>query len=72
MQGLAGNKTLLPLKPEGSPFQGSHPILAQVLKSLPAGPKALVIHHYKEEVMGLDDITALLKAQKIFAAFHPA
>lgn len=50
MKGFAGNKTLLPLKPDGSPFQGTHLILAQVLKSLPPGPKALVIHHYKEEV----------------------
>ncbi len=58
MQGFGGNKTLLPLIPTGSPFQGDRPILLHILESLPPGPKAVVIHHRKEEVVeatrGLD------------------
>jgi bifunctional UDP-N-acetylglucosamine pyrophosphorylase/glucosamine-1-phosphate N-acetyltransferase len=51
MKGFDGSKTLLPLAPEQSPFQGTHPILLHILNSLPPGPKALVIHHRKEELM---------------------
>ena len=51
MKGFDGNKTLLPLVPVQSPYQGTHPILLSILDSLPPGPKALVIHHRKEEVM---------------------
>ncbi len=53
MKGFEGNKTLLPLVPEQSPFDGNHSILLQILDNLPPGPKALVIHHKKEEVMGI-------------------
>ena len=51
MKGFDGNKTLLPLVPSLSPFEGTHPILLNILKSLPPGPKALVIHHAGEQVM---------------------
>ena len=51
MKGFDGNKTLLPLVPARSSFEGSRPILLHILVSLPPGPKALVIHHRKEEVM---------------------
>jgi bifunctional UDP-N-acetylglucosamine pyrophosphorylase/glucosamine-1-phosphate N-acetyltransferase len=51
MQGFSGNKTLLPLAPNGSPFEGRHPILLHLLANLPAGPKALVVHHGKEDVI---------------------
>ncbi|MFC1820608.1 NTP transferase domain-containing protein [Thermodesulfobacteriota bacterium] len=51
MKGYKGNKTLLPLIAGPSPFEGSHPILLQVLNCLPPGPKALVINHGKEEVI---------------------
>jgi bifunctional UDP-N-acetylglucosamine pyrophosphorylase/glucosamine-1-phosphate N-acetyltransferase len=51
MKGFEGNKTLLPLVPAGTPFQGSHPILLHIIRSLPPGPKALVVNHKKEEVM---------------------
>jgi len=51
MKGFEGNKTLLPLLPGKSPFQGSRPILIHVLESLPPGPKAIVIHHRKEDVI---------------------
>jgi len=53
MKGFEGNKTLLPLVPGQSPFDGSHPILLQILDNLPPGPKALVIHHKKEEMIGI-------------------
>ncbi|MBW2610478.1 MAG: NTP transferase domain-containing protein [Deltaproteobacteria bacterium] len=51
MKNFNGNKTLLPLVPGSSPFEGSHPILLHILDSLPAGPKALVIKHRKEDVI---------------------
>ena len=51
MKDFKGNKTLLPLVPGASRFEGSHPILLQILKHLPPGPKALVVHHKKEAVM---------------------
>lgn len=50
MKGFEGNKTLLPLVPGPSPYQGSHPILITILRSLPPGPKGLVVNHKKEEV----------------------
>lgn len=51
MQGFSGNKTLLPLEPEGSPFEGRQPILLHLLANLPPGPKALVVHHCREAVI---------------------
>jgi bifunctional UDP-N-acetylglucosamine pyrophosphorylase/glucosamine-1-phosphate N-acetyltransferase len=51
MKGFEGNKTLLPLVPEGSPFVGRRPILAHILESLPPGPKAVVVNHRKEDVI---------------------
>lgn len=58
MKGYEGNKTLLPLIAGKSPFEGSHPILLQIIENLPAGPKALVVNHRKEDVIrttsGLD------------------
>jgi bifunctional UDP-N-acetylglucosamine pyrophosphorylase / glucosamine-1-phosphate N-acetyltransferase len=58
MKGYEGNKTLLPLIAGKSPFEGSHPILLRIIENLPAGPKAIVVNHKKEDVMeitsGLD------------------
>jgi bifunctional UDP-N-acetylglucosamine pyrophosphorylase/glucosamine-1-phosphate N-acetyltransferase len=58
MKEFNGNKTLLPLVPGKSPYEGTHPILLHLLRSLPSGPKAVVIHYRKEDVMaatrGLD------------------
>jgi bifunctional UDP-N-acetylglucosamine pyrophosphorylase/glucosamine-1-phosphate N-acetyltransferase len=58
MKAFEGNKTLLPLVPGRSPYEGTHPILLQLLRSLPPGPKAVVVHYRKEDVMaatrGLD------------------
>lgn len=51
MEGFDGNKTLLPLLPSGSPYEGSSPILLHVLDSLPPGPKAVVVNHRKEAVI---------------------
>jgi bifunctional UDP-N-acetylglucosamine pyrophosphorylase / glucosamine-1-phosphate N-acetyltransferase len=51
MKDFKGNKTLLPLVPGVSRFEGSHPILVQILNHLPPGPKALVVHHKKEDLL---------------------
>ncbi len=53
MQGYDGNKTLLPLVPGSSVFIGSHPILTHLMENLPAGPKALIVNHRKDEVMAI-------------------
>jgi bifunctional UDP-N-acetylglucosamine pyrophosphorylase/glucosamine-1-phosphate N-acetyltransferase len=58
MKGFEGNKTLLPLIPGKSSLEGKDPILLHILKNLPAGPKAIVVHHQERAVMdatgGLD------------------
>jgi bifunctional UDP-N-acetylglucosamine pyrophosphorylase/glucosamine-1-phosphate N-acetyltransferase len=51
MKGYAGNKTLLPLIPGASLFEGRQPLLLQLMQSLPSGPKALVVNHCKADVM---------------------
>ena len=52
MTGYRGNKTLLPLIPSSaSPFKGDRPMLCHILTELPRGPKAVVVHHGKEDVM---------------------
>ena len=51
MKGFSGNKTLLPLMPGSNPFEGEYPIINEIISSLPTGPKALVIHHRKDEVI---------------------
>jgi bifunctional UDP-N-acetylglucosamine pyrophosphorylase / glucosamine-1-phosphate N-acetyltransferase len=51
MKGFDGNKTLLPLVPAGTAFQGERPILLHIIQSLPPGPKAVVVNHKKQEVM---------------------
>jgi bifunctional UDP-N-acetylglucosamine pyrophosphorylase/glucosamine-1-phosphate N-acetyltransferase len=51
MKEFEGNKTLLPLIPGRSPFEGTHPILLHILRSLPPGPKAVVVNYKKEEVI---------------------
>lgn len=61
MTGFEGNKTLLPLVPEKSPYEGRRPILRHILGNLPSGPKALIINHKKEDV---------IKAAKGFDLFY--
>jgi len=51
MTGYDGNKTLLPLIPGETPFQGERPMLLHILGQLPGGPKALVVHHRKQEIL---------------------
>ena len=51
MEEFKGNKTLLPLIPGRFPYEGNHPILLQILRTLPSGPKAVVVNHKKEDVM---------------------
>jgi bifunctional UDP-N-acetylglucosamine pyrophosphorylase/glucosamine-1-phosphate N-acetyltransferase len=51
MKGFEGNKTLLPLVPLASPYQGTNMILLHILKNLPPGPKALIVNFEKDAVM---------------------
>lgn len=51
MNAFDGNKTLLPLVPEKGLFEGREPILVHVLRSLPRGGKAVIVHHRAEDVM---------------------
>jgi bifunctional UDP-N-acetylglucosamine pyrophosphorylase / glucosamine-1-phosphate N-acetyltransferase len=51
MKGYAGNKTLLPLAPGASLFEGRHPLLLQLMQNLPAGPKVVVVNHCKDDVI---------------------
>ncbi|ROQ89876.1 NTP transferase domain-containing protein [Desulfosoma caldarium] len=51
MIGYDGNKTLLPLRPTAhNPYEGSRPMLVEVLENLPLGPKGIVVHHRAEDV----------------------
>jgi bifunctional UDP-N-acetylglucosamine pyrophosphorylase / glucosamine-1-phosphate N-acetyltransferase len=51
MKGYAGNKTLLPLIPCASLFEGNRPLLLHLMDQLPAGPRAVIVHHCREDVM---------------------
>jgi len=51
MKGFSGNKTLLPLVPGPDPYTGDRPIISEIVKNLPEGPKALVVHHRKDQVI---------------------
>jgi bifunctional UDP-N-acetylglucosamine pyrophosphorylase / glucosamine-1-phosphate N-acetyltransferase len=50
MLGYAGNKTLLPLIPRASAYDGDHPLLLEVLMNLPPGPVGIVVNHCAEDV----------------------
>ena len=50
MTGYDGNKTLLPLIAGKSPYEGSRPLLIEVLENLPQGPKGVVVNHCAQEV----------------------
>jgi bifunctional UDP-N-acetylglucosamine pyrophosphorylase / glucosamine-1-phosphate N-acetyltransferase len=52
MTGYSGNKTLLPLIPVKSRFEGTHPLIREVLDNLPPGPKGIVVGHCAEDVRG--------------------
>ena len=51
MKGYVNNKTLLPLLPGASPFEGQLPILSYIIEQLPSGRKLVVVHHRKEDVI---------------------
>jgi bifunctional UDP-N-acetylglucosamine pyrophosphorylase/glucosamine-1-phosphate N-acetyltransferase len=51
MKGYAGNKTLLPLVPGSSIYEGQNPLLIHIVDNLPTGPKAMIVHHCKEDVI---------------------
>lgn len=51
MKGFSKNKTLLPLIPGATVFEGRRPILSHILERLPAGRKLVVVHHRKEDVI---------------------
>ena len=53
MLGYAGNKTLLPLEPGATAFDGRHPIILHLFDNLPVGPKALIVNHCMEAVMAV-------------------
>lgn len=63
MKGYEGNKTLLPLISERSIYDGSRPLLIEVLENLPPGPKGIVVHHFADQV---EKAAAGLKAEFIF------
>lgn len=50
MKGYSGNKTLLPLVPGSSLFEGSQPIVMHLMARLPAGPKAMIVNHCQDAV----------------------
>ena len=51
MKNYAGSKTLLPLEPVESVYQGRHPIILHLIDQLPHGPKAVIVNHCKSDVM---------------------
>jgi len=51
MKGFSGNKILLPLISGSNHFEGECPIIFEIVRNLPKGPKTLVIHHKKEEII---------------------
>jgi bifunctional UDP-N-acetylglucosamine pyrophosphorylase / glucosamine-1-phosphate N-acetyltransferase len=53
MIGYSGNKTLLPLVPEAGPYEGSHPLLLEVLQNLPHGHKTIVVNHCADDVRAI-------------------
>ena len=59
MKGYDGNKTLLPLNPQSSMFDGSRPILMHLMESLPPGPKALIVNHCQKEVRAATAATSV-------------
>ncbi len=50
MTGYGGNKTLLPLIPERSAYEGSRPLISEVLDNLPPGPRGIVVNYLAQDV----------------------
>ncbi|MGE0087636.1 MAG: NTP transferase domain-containing protein [Desulfococcaceae bacterium] len=55
-----GNKTLLPLIPEKSFFEGKEPILVRILRMLPPGPKAIIVNYKSQDVKNLTQHTGVV------------
>ena len=72
MKEYDGNKTLLPLIPEGSPYRGTRPILVEIIKNLPSGPKALVVNYKKEDMIEatIKKVATLEEANYLIWAAH--
>jgi bifunctional UDP-N-acetylglucosamine pyrophosphorylase/glucosamine-1-phosphate N-acetyltransferase len=51
MKNYAGSKTLLPLAPGRSVYDGRHPIILHLMDRLPDGPKAVIVNHCKSDVI---------------------
>ena len=51
MKGYTGNKTLLPLKPGKTAYEGTYPIIFNILSNLPPGPRVVIVNHAKEDVI---------------------
>lgn len=50
MTGYSGNKTLLPLVAGKSRYEGSHPLIMEVLDNLPRGPRGIVVNHCAQQL----------------------
>ncbi|MHC1724700.1 MAG: NTP transferase domain-containing protein [Syntrophobacteraceae bacterium] len=50
MTGYGGNKTLLPLLPGATIYEGAQPLICEVLENLPPGPKGIVVNHLADAV----------------------
>lgn len=50
MTGYGGNKTLLPLIPGRSRFDGTHPLIHEVLDNVPPGPRGIVVGHCADDI----------------------
>jgi bifunctional UDP-N-acetylglucosamine pyrophosphorylase/glucosamine-1-phosphate N-acetyltransferase len=64
MQGYDGNKTLLPLVPGSSVFNGRHSILMHLMENLPLGPRCLIVNHCKEQVMDTTQATGAVYCEQ--------
>jgi bifunctional UDP-N-acetylglucosamine pyrophosphorylase/glucosamine-1-phosphate N-acetyltransferase len=60
MKQYSGSKTLLPLAPGPSVYEGRHPIILHLMDRLPAGPKAVIVNHCKSDVMAATQATGAM------------
>jgi bifunctional UDP-N-acetylglucosamine pyrophosphorylase / glucosamine-1-phosphate N-acetyltransferase len=51
MRDYSGNKTLLPLAPRNSVYNGHRPIIMHLMENLPSGPRCLIVNHCKSQVI---------------------
>ncbi len=65
MKGYEGCKALLPLLPQSSPFEGKDPMLLNIIRNLPDGPKVVVIGYRKEDILSHTKDMGLLYAEQL-------